>query len=257
MAQAFELIPGRYGYTLERTGEREVAGRVALRPSLQAADGSMRTAAVLMAVDMSCGMAGGLGVLPNWTVTADADIHFVGPCLVGPLRVDAVGVRPGRTMSVVDFRCVDEGSGDQLVAVGTANHGVLASDFEHRIASQPTGARWEFARPDHPDDQSLEDYFEMTSSDGVTRLPLDLRTTNPWGIFHGGLHGLLVDAVATAAGVAVPRDVSLRYLNPVRTGPATAVVASVIERAGDRVVRVEVRNGIDGRLAVIGHVVGR
>ena len=38
-------------------------------------------------------------------------------------------------MSVVDARLVDEGDGDALVALATANHGVLESSFEHTLAT--------------------------------------------------------------------------------------------------------------------------
>ena len=110
VAKSFEYIPGRYGFYVERTGPAAVAGRIPREPSLTDRDGNLRTAAVLMGVDMTCGMAGGLGVLPNWTVTADADVHLVGACRVGPLRVDATNVRAGRSMSVVEARAVDEGA---------------------------------------------------------------------------------------------------------------------------------------------------
>lgn len=257
MAQDFEYIPGRYGYTVERTGDRSVAGRMPLLPSLQDETGALRCAAVLMAVDMTCGMAGGLGVLPNWTVTADADVHLLGACTVGPLRVDAEGVRPGRSMSVVDARVVDEGRDDALVAVATANHGVLESSFEHFLATAKVGDVQVFARPGHPDDQTLEDYFGLAVDGPVTTIPLTVRTTNPWGIFHGGLTGLLVDTAVRRAGLVGPTDVGLRFLNPARTGPATATVTADLERTGDRILRVEIRDGADGRLAVIAHVVGR
>ena len=256
MAHDFEYIPGRYGYTVERTGEAAVAGRMPMEPSLVDDAGAMRSAALLMAVDMTCGMAGGLGVLPDWTVTADAVVRFVAPCTVGPLRVDAACVRAGRTMSVVDPRLVDEGADDALVALATANHGVLESSFEHTLATAAKGEVQRFARPDHPPDESIEDYFGLVVDGDAVTIPLTVRTTNPWGIFHGGLTGLLVDTAARAAGVGAPTDVNLRFLNPVRTGPAIATVTAVTERPGDRVGRVEIRDGPGGRLAVLAHVVG-
>lgn len=257
MAEEFEKIPGRYGFSIERTGAVSVTGRMPLEPALVDEAGALRSAAVLMAVDMTCGMAAGLGVVPNWTVTADADIHIVGPCTVGPLRVDAACVRPGRSMSVADARVVDAGNDDALVAVATANHGVLVPEFEHVLASAEIGYRWAFARPASPPDESLEDYFGLVVAGDHASIPLTVRTTNPWGIFHGGLTGLLVDSVARHAGVAHPTEVGLRFLNPVRSGPAVAVVAADIHRAGDRILRIEIRDGHVGRLAVIGHVVGR
>lgn len=256
-APSFEYIPGRYGYTVERTGPVAVAGRIPGEPSLRDDDGNLRTAAVLMGIDMSCGMAAGLGVLPNWTVTADADVHLVGVCRVGPLRIDASNVRAGRSMSVVQARAVDEGANDTLVAVATANHGVLESTFEHRIATAGVGEVQRFARPDRPVDESIETYFGLTTGDELATIGLDERTTNPWGIFHGGLHGLLVDTCARQAGLASWTHVGLRFLNAVKEGPATARTTETIATGDRRIVRVEVRDEGSGRLAVIAHVTGR
>jgi acyl-coenzyme A thioesterase PaaI-like protein len=257
MPPDYEYIPGRFGYWLERTGAGSVAGRISLLPSTTDADGTMRTAAVLMAIDMTCGMAAGIAVLPKWTVTADADVHFFEPCRIGLLRVDATGVRAGRTMSIVEARVVDEGNGDTLVALVTANHGVLESSFDHFLADAAIGDIQRFARPDHPDDESIEDYFGLAADGDSVRIPLVSRSTNPWGILHGGLHGLLVDIAATGAGLVAIDDVMLRFLNPVRTGPAIATVTDDRSRADNRVLRVEVRDGDDGRLALLGHVIGR
>ncbi|MEM7140592.1 MAG: hotdog domain-containing protein [Actinomycetota bacterium] len=255
MADEFEKIPGRYGFSIERTGPVSVSGRMPMHASVADGRGVLRSAAVLMAVDMACGMAAGLGVVPEWTVTADADVRFVGVCTVGPLRVDAFCVRGGRTMSIVDARVVDEGRDDALVAVATANHGVLTPEFEHVLASAEVGYVWEFAPPDDPGD-TIEEYFGLDREDGACCLPLTVRTTNPWGIFHGGLTGLLVDTAARDAGLVDLRDVGLRFLNPVKTGPAAARVVADHARAGDRVLRIEITDGPGGRLAVIGQVSG-
>ena len=256
VAAAFERIPGRYGYSVERTGPVAAAGRVPLEPSLTDDSGNLRTAAVLMAIDMTCGMAGGLGVLPNWTVTADADVHFVGPCRVGPLRVDAVNVRAERTMSVAEVRAVDEGADDALVAIATANHGVLESSFEHRLATAAAGDVQRFARPDHPPGESIETYFGLSVDDETVSIALDERTTNPWGIFHGGLHGLLVDTCARQAGLGSFVHVGMRFLNAVKEGPAVARLTDSVARDDQRILRIEVRDAASDRLAVIGHVTG-
>ena len=97
----YEHIPGRYGVEVERT-DSGTSTFVPLRPDLAAPDGSLRIAAVLMGIDMGAGITAGQAVLPGWTVTADIETHLVGGCTVGPLRVDARAIKPGRTMSVVD-----------------------------------------------------------------------------------------------------------------------------------------------------------
>ena len=263
MEERFENIPGRYGVEVERTGPRSVACRLPLQPSLRAADGSMRCAAILMGVDMACGMSAGLGVFPEWTLTADAEVHLLGPCMEGPLRVDARCIRAGRKMSVAEARLVDEGANDRLVAVATGNHGVMTPNFEPPIASMETGARQRFASPAVPETESLEETFGLRLDAGVARIPLSDRSRNPWGILHGGLHGLLIDAVARAAKLE-PRHLVLRFMNPVREGDAVARVIERYDPAGPGtpavspggLARIEVVDSANDRVAVLAHVLG-
>lgn len=256
MAEDYEYIPGRYGYSIERVGPQAVAGRVPMAPDLLDESGALGHAAVLMAVDMTCTMAAGLGVLPDWTVTADVAINVVGSCTIGPLRVDADGLRAGRTMSVVQARVVDEGADDALVGLVTANNGVLASDFAHRIADAGPGDVHSFARP-AIGDGSIDAYFGLIAEQGRYSLPIGTRTTNPWGILHGGLLGLLVDRVVRGAAISDVDDIVMRFLRPVRTGPAVASCVDDVTTAMRRVLRVEVTDGVSGRLAAIAHVTGR
>ncbi|RMH80189.1 MAG: hypothetical protein D6683_05410 [Actinomyces sp.] len=272
----YELVPGRYGISLTRTGEAAVSCRVPALPATLDDDGALRAAAVLMGIDMGAGLAAGLGVLPRWSVTADAFVVFVGRCRVGPLRVDARCVRAGRRLSLAEFRAVDEGAGDAPVAWGTAGHGVLEPDFDPLLASAPVGAEHHFPRPPSNEAaRSLEDQFGITSGvDEVTggvlvRAPLDERTRNPWGIFHGGLYGLLVCDVLGAARLGAPRVLGLRFVNPVREKAAEARVVPVDgsgggvsggdgsggDRFGRGAVRVVVTDAGSGRTAVLADVV--
>lgn len=256
-APAFERIPGRYGVTLTRVGDTDLAGRVPLEAHLLYESGSLRTAAVLMAVDMTAGLTSGLSVLPKWSVTADADITIVSACTVGPLRVDTESLRAGRHQSLVGFRAVDEGDGNRLVAIGTANHGVLTPEFPPGLDSLGIGESHTFERPDAPPGQTLEDYFGVAIAAGTVTIPLDERTTNPWGILHGGLTGLLVERAAAEAGLGSPSDVGIRFMRPVSEGPAVAAVVEIVERPGGRVARVELRDRGADRVAVTALVAGR
>lgn len=255
-AEPYELIPGRYGVVLTRTGEAALEGRLPMESHLCRPDGSMRTAAVLMGIDMTAGMAGGLGVYPEWSVTSDADVRLVGPCTVGPLRVDATNIRAGRTQSLVDVRAVDEGDHDRLVALATANHGVLTPSFDPALGRVPIGDRFPFTRPADAIGTSLEDAFGVTLADGVVSAPVDVRTTNPWGIFHGGLTGLLVEKAIDEAGIVEPRDVGLRFLRPAKVGPVDACVVDTVDRVDDRLARIELWDRGADRLAVLAHVAG-
>lgn len=258
MNDPYELIPGRYGITLTRTGKAALEGRIPLEPELCGPGGSLRTASLLMGLDMTAGMASGLGVWPEWSVTADAEIHLVGPCTVGPLRVDAHSIRAGRTLSLVDVRAVDEGHDDRLVAVATANHSVRTPSFEPFMASVPIGKTFACPRPDDGPDVSLEEAFGI-KVDGAGRVaaPVDVRTANPWGIFHGGLIGLLVEGAAEQAGVTAPTDIGLRFLRPADKGPLEAAVVETIDRPHGRLARIEMHDRGADRLAVIALVAGK
>ena len=202
MTPAYEHIPGRYGVTITRT-ETGTAARIPLRDDLADETGALRLAAVLMAIDMGAGLAAGSAVLPNWTVTADIETRIVGACTVGPLRVHCTPIKPGRTMSVVECRIVDEGAGDALVALSTANHGVLEPTFDDSLHHMSTGGVRVFAEPAEPD-ESLEAYFGLRHHEGGVELAITDRTRNPWGILHGGLTGMMMETTARAGGVRPP-----------------------------------------------------
>ncbi|MEM9203783.1 MAG: hypothetical protein AAGC53_19245 [Actinomycetota bacterium] len=255
MATAYEQIPGRYGIVITKT-EAGTATHIPLRPDLVAADGSLRLAAVLMGIDMGAGLAAGGAVLPKWTVTADIETRVLGRCMVGPLRVDSTAIKPGRTMSVVSARIVDEGNDDALVALATANHGVLEPTFDDALRHLDVGDVRVFAEPEQPTD-SLEDYFGLDVVDGGLRLDITERTRNPWGILHGGLIGLLVEQEARRAGIAEPADLVVRYLRAVEHGPAIVRVVESADRDDTRLVRLEVLDAGRDRVAVVATVGGR
>ena len=251
----YEHIPGRYGVEIERT-DSGTSTFVPLRPDLAAPDGSLRIAAVLMGIDMGAGITAGQAVLPGWTVTADIETRLVGRCTVGPLRVDARAIKPGRTMSVVECRVVDAGADDELVALATANHGVLEPTFDDDLRGMTVGGRRVFTPPTDPGD-SLESYFGVNVSADDLRIDLSERTRNPWGILHGGLTGLLIEQAAFRAGIAAPTDFVTRYLRAVKEGPGEIRVVETIDRGETRLVRVELVDAGTGRVAVVSTVSGQ
>lgn len=251
----YEHIPGRYGVEVERT-EFGTSTFVSLRPDLADADGRLRVAAVLMGIDMGAGLAAGQAVVPGWTVTADIEARLVGSCTVGPLRVDSRSIKPGRTMSVVESRVVDAGADDALVALATANHGVLEPTFDDEFRMMDVGARRDFAPPADPG-ESLEAYFGIDLEADELQIDITERTRNPWGILHGGLTGLLVEQAARRAGVVEPCDFVTRYLRAVKEGPGVIRVAETVDRGEQRLVRVELIDAGTGTVAVVATVGGR
>ena len=252
----FETIAGRFGIEVERSGPQSVRTWVPMLPELRDAQGRLRTSAILMGIDMAQGVAAGLGALPAWSVTADAEVRFVAPCHSGPLRIDAECVRAGRTMSIAQARLVDEGDGDRLVALSSGNHGLRVPEFAPALASLPLGERHAFPVPEHPAGQTVETYFEVAQTATEARIPLSEKSRNPWGFLHGGLHGLLIDRVAQGAGLTDMRDLLARFMNPVREGDAVATVTERTEREQDTLLRIEVHDAVTGRLAVAASVTG-
>lgn len=116
------------------------------------------------------------------------------------------------------------------------------------------------------DDHLLHDFGMRTVEDpdhgSVLEMPLSPRVCNPHGGLHGGLMMALVEC--GAAGIAVRAagtenivagDMSVRFLTPVRVGPARVVGRAL--RSGRRsvVVQIELIDvGADGKLCASGSV---
>lgn len=113
--------------------------------------------------------------------------------------------------------------------------------------------------------RSLRELFEQlglrtveSSADSlVMEMPVDERTTNTNGGLQGGLIATMADVAAGQLASAVTpfgfgiatTDLFIRYLRPIKVGPARAV-AKVL-RTGKRsvVVQVDIHRGEDGELA--------
>ncbi|MCX2929160.1 PaaI family thioesterase [Mycobacterium sp. CVI_P3] len=113
--------------------------------------------------------------------------------------------------------------------------------------------------------RSLRELFDqlglhtVESDDGsfVMEMPVDERTTNTAGGLQGGLIATMADVAAgQLASRATPfgfgiatTDLFIRYLRPIKVGPARAV--ATILRTGKRsvVVQVDIHRGEDNELA--------
>ncbi|APE17398.1 transcriptional regulator [Mycobacterium sp. WY10] len=98
---------------------------------------------------------------------------------------------------------------------------------------------------------------ESTDDTVVMQMPVDERTTNTAGGLQGGLIATMADVAAgQLASRATPfgfgiatTDLFVRYLRPIKVGPARAVAK--ILRTGKRsvVVQVDIHRGEDNELA--------
>jgi uncharacterized protein (TIGR00369 family) len=257
------------GYESIRTSERGASSWIACRPDLLDERGNLHPAVVGYLIDSTAGVVCGMAAVPNWVVTADLQFRIVRADTVGPVRADAVAVRPGRRQSLGEVRVVDEGADERLVAVGTVNHLVIAKDDDLDVpADMPIGVRYGPADPIEHLPAQLVEHFGLRgeAGSGVAELDVVGDAVNPLGILHGGLLSLLAISAARskAADPDAVRvtDVVLRFVGSLprdRVARATAEVFSAGTAAS--VARVAIADPADekarvGALASVGLAVG-
>ena len=236
-------------------------GRIPVDDHHRGPGGGMRAGGLLTAVDSLGGFMSGLAVLPGWIVTTSCMATLTRLDHVGPLFVRGDVLRRGRTSVVSAFDVTDEGAGGAHVAAATMTFAVL----------DPGAMALDFTRPvviDMPPPAvgapGPEEFFAIEPGRGpVTRLRLDDRLRNPWGILHGGAVAMLADVAAVRAaeatrpdgGPMAAADVVLHYLAPTRVGPAEARCRVLGHRAGATRVRVALHDvGAEDRLVALGSV---
>ncbi len=206
-----------------------IEGRVDVRPSLLGPHGiGLGAGAMLAVTDAVGGLNGGLAVLPRWVVSTNQRLRVVRLEHVGPVRLRSRILRTGRHAVVAAVDVVDEGAHDALVASA-----VVTSAALEPVNGAPKWERPARLNPPEPPPlpHRLRDELGMNRveggahADGDVRVLMDLtdRVLNPWGIMHGGVIGLLVEAVAEEAvpGGALT-DAVVHFLRPGRVGPVEA-----------------------------------
>jgi len=95
------------------------------RPDLTNTRGAIQGGLVATLIDIAAGRLAGRHVGPDQDVTtADMNVHFLAPVVVGPARAEATIVRAGRRMIVVSVDVSDIGR-DRLAARSTLSFAVL------------------------------------------------------------------------------------------------------------------------------------
>jgi uncharacterized protein (TIGR00369 family) len=240
-----------------------VQGRAPVDDHTRGVGGGLRTGGLLTNLDSLGGFTSGLAVLPRWIVTTSLLVTVSELRQVGPLgfRVDVV--RRGRSSVVTAIDVVDEGAAGRPVAAATMTCAVL----------DPGAMVLEFERPvvvpmpaPQVDPVGPAEFFSIEPGEGpVTRMVLDDRLRNPWGILHGGAVAMLADEAACRAVAAVPgasgphgvaaADAVLHYLRPVRVGPVEARCSVLGTGAGRTLVRVAIHDlGSEDRMTNLGTI---
>ena len=244
-----------------RAADETMSTWIELRPDLVDASGAALVAVIAYLVDSSVGMAAGFAALPQWVVTADIDLHLVARATTGPLRADSRVVRAGTRQVLADCVVYDESSG-AMVATATANHSVLSPEraapmsvpppdeiFRHRREG-PSGPLSGELGPSGPASRPplLERYGVRPVPGVVGAAEVDITgpARNPWGILHGSLFALVVEAaMASAQPQARIDDLIVRFVAPARVGPARAQATN----ASGNLWRIDVRDvGNDDRV---------
>jgi len=250
----------------EDGGDRptSVAGRAPIDPHQRGPGGGLRTGGLLTNLDSLGGFTSGLAVLPQWIVTTSLMATVSELAHVGPLGFRADVLRRGRNSVVTSLSVVDEGAGDRHVAAATMSCAVLdPGDMVLSFERPFTMAMPEAGGDPVPPVQ----FFCIEPGEGpVTRLRLEDRLRNPWGILHGGAIAMLADeaacraAMAAGPGTAGPNgvaasDVVLHYLRPVKVGPVEARCNVLGTGAGRTRVRLAIHDvGSNDREVTVGSV---
>ena len=222
------------------------------QPGVLAADGSMRTSAVAMMVDVAAAAVAIVAADPGWSATADLSYWTAAPITVGPAVCDARLVRAGSKTITVEADVFDGRGHEQPTGplAGRArltfaripgSASVAAGRVDRSDAPQP---RRSMHHPDSAFTESLHTKCGLRFVDDATGLVECDKTDyvrNSFGTINGGVVGVILEAAAErvaghATGRAlVARDLQVHYLAQTEVGPARAS-ARVIRSTADHTV---------------------
>lgn len=184
-------------------------------------------ARMVQGADIAAGVSANLAVAPRSALTADLVLHVVRDDAVGTLSFRGSIARAGRAQAVAAVEVLDERG--LLVGAGTANHGLRDDELRMYLHDLEPGDSFDLGVYRTTPLGPLAEVFHV---DG--EIPVDARTSNPWGIGQGALLATLVEPAAAAAGLARIEDLTIRFLASAAVGPVRFLTTSVTDRAGSR-----------------------
>jgi len=232
-------IISELGFSVRRDGD-EVHGSAPIVPEMWVpGTRQLRTAILATWVDHVSGLAAIGEIAPRVPVTLELDVHVYGAAPGdGTIHAVARVLKSGRAVVVAGVDVTDQDGNP--VAIGTASF-MAAPDPGVRLPAELS-----FDEPMPGGGPLTRPFAERAGIErqapGVAVLPRSEDGLNASGTVNGGLLALAVEeaALSLAPGAALS-SMALRYLRPVRTGPAVAT-ATVHAGLG----RVEVRDAGDG-----------
>ncbi|MCK9902007.1 MULTISPECIES: PaaI family thioesterase [Parafrankia] len=232
------------GFEAARVGD-EFHGTAAVVPEMFApGTSSVRTSILATWADVVAGRTMMGYIAPRVPVTLDLDIHVHRP-LRETERIDATGrlVKNGRSVAVIEIDFT--GADGESLALGVASF--MAAPDPSVLLTPEMSREPDVSLPR----QRLREPFARRArceirEPGVAVLPRTDDGLNAARTLNGGLIALAAEEAALSLTPGTSLSLlALRYLRPVRTGPA---VATATVRSG--LGRVEVRDAGDDRLAV-------
>lgn len=216
------------GFDVTRTegGRRGIAEIV---PEMHApGTRAVRTSILATWVDVVAGHLALETIVPQVPVTLSLDVHVVDPRrAVRAIQADATVVKQGRTLLVVRVDVIDEQR--RPVALGSAT--MMASPVPG-LTFDPVAAHKD--APHNPNvrlDVPFTDHVRcVRETPGSASLPLAPNAVNASHTLQGGLIGLAAEEAALSLfddGEAAVSSMVLRYLRPVRVGPAVGTAVRV------------------------------
>ena len=242
-----------YGHRFLRPAADSITLWAPPMPGLCDDEGALTAGAIAFAVDSAGAMVGGFSVWPDWVVTTQLSVHLTEPAIGGDVRVEGRLVRLGRRQAVVEGSLhLEADDADRRIGWWCIDNAILTPESPHDIDDLNVVGEL-IARDEPVEVPSVLGEFGPRVDGTSIELDVTARARNPWGIMHGALSALLAEQAALAAtGSGRILTLDLRFLAPVRTGPACAAGTVIGRRHGDTHVRVElVDRGADDRLCVL------
>ena len=230
------------GFVIRPDGD-ELIGTAAVTPFMHVPGaGCLRTSILATWADMLCGVMAMLALADRVTVTLDLDVHLFRPGpAAGTVTALARPVRAGRSVFVGEVEFADASGSTFGFATGAF---MAAPDT---TLTPPRPPRFDLPPRDVPLSMPLADRAGCKrQAPGVAVLPRSEDGLNAARTMHGGLIALAAEeSVLSLAAGGTLSSLTVRYLQPVRVGPAVAT-STVADRLG----RVALRDGgNDDRLA--------
>lgn len=233
------------GFGIDWKGD-EVHGSAPIVPEMHVpGTDCLRTSVLATWADTMCGWQVIDHVRPRVPVTLELDVHLYRPPTgIDVIHAVATVAKAGRNVVVPTVEFSDDDG--RPVGFGTASF-MVAPDPALRIPDL-SGTELRIPGDVRLSKPLAERAGVVTRAPGVVALPRTDDGLNASNTVNGGLLALTVEEAALSAQPgATLESIALRYLQPVRHGPAVAT-ASVLDGLG----RVEVRDeGNENRLSVL------